>query len=306
MSRREACRGAWVRVRDLTVRLGGQCILQELSCDVEPGQVVALVGPSGTGKSTLLRALAGLVPAAGGQVELRAAVSGRQARVAVMFQEPRLLPWLRVAGNVAFGLTGTALPEPERERRVQEALEAVGLADRAQAWPRELSGGMAQRAALARALVRRPDLLLLDEPFSAVDALTRMHLQDHLLAVWARHGFSAVLVTHDVDEAAYLADRIYVLAGCPAAVRHQVTVDVPRPRDRGDPRLAALRARLLALLAQAYDRPAASAAAPVGEARPSSRIGDDRHDDHIPAGAAVPPFGTRVGRAGRAVRRESL
>ncbi|HEY8449466.1 MAG TPA: ABC transporter ATP-binding protein [Bacillota bacterium] len=241
-----AARATRIAARGLTVAYEGRTILAGVDLKVAAGELVAVIGPSGTGKSTLLRALAGLVPVAGGKVELCGC--GRRARISFVFQEPRLLPWLTVADNVAFGLHGERLPAAERRARVLAALEAVGLADCARAWPRQLSGGMAQRVALARALVTRPDVLLLDEPFSAVDALTRVQLQEHLLDLWRREGFSAILVTHDVDEASYLADRVYVLTGRPAGVTAVVPVDAQRPRHRSDPRLAALRGELLASL----------------------------------------------------------
>lgn len=239
-------RGASLRVVGLGVRLGRNEVLRRLSLGATHGEFVAVVGPSGAGKSTLLRALAGLVAPAAGEVQVEA--DDGSARVAVVFQEPRLLPWLRVVDNVAFVLRG---PRRERRRQALAALAAVNLLEAADVWPRQLSGGMAQRAALARALARAPHLLLLDEPFSAVDALTRLQLQDHLVALWDRHRFTVVLVTHDVDEAAYLADRVVVLGGRPARALAVVEVPAPRPRRRGDPRLAALREPLLDALAGA-------------------------------------------------------
>ena len=246
---------ARVRLEAIAIDLGGHTVLTDLSLDIPAGSFVALVGPSGVGKTTLLRVLAGTVPAQADQIRLERPDDGSTPQIAFVFQEPRLLPWLRTWENVALVAPGRS--SAERRQRAEAALAAVHLPERAfTAWPRQLSGGMAQRVALARALVTEPDLLLLDEPFSAVDALTRLRLQDYLLELWERFGFTAILVTHDVDEAAYLADRVILLGGKPARVQNQFLVDIPRPRDRGDARLAALRARILAALdEQAIDEP---------------------------------------------------
>ncbi len=221
-------------VRNLSREFGGTRVLDDLDLDIAEGEFVALLGVSGTGKSTLLRALAGLDPDTTGELEVR-------GPVAVAFQEPRLLPWRRVAANVALGLRA-----PDPPAVAEQALAEVGLAAKADAWPLTLSGGEAQRAALARALVREPSLLLLDEPFSALDALTRIAMHTLVLRLWRRHRPAVLLVTHDVDEALVLADRVLVLAG--GRVRFSGPVDIPRPRDRDDPGLIQLRRRLLAEL----------------------------------------------------------
>ena len=219
------------RVRDSAGCFGDRMVLNGLDLDIAPGEFVALLGVSGSGKSTLLRALAGLDTEVTGELSVR-------GTVAVAFQEPRLLPWRRVLANVSLGLRGT---DPAQVARV--ALNEVGLADRADAWPLTLSGGEAQRAALARALVREPSLLLLDEPFSALDALTRMAMHRLVLRLWQRHQPSVLLVTHDVDEALLLADRTVVLAE--GQIAFSGSVQVPRPRDRDHPDLQVLRQRLL-------------------------------------------------------------
>jgi len=212
----------------------GRPVLDGIDLRMAPGEFVALLGRSGSGKSTLLRILAGLDHGFTGTVRA-------PEQVAVAFQEPRLLPWKRVVDNVALGLRGA-----DAVGRATAALAEVGLTDRARAWPLTLSGGEAQRASLARALVRDPALLLLDEPFASLDALTRLSMHDLVLDVWRRHRPAVLLVTHDVDEAVSLADRVLVLRD------GRFTVDLslvePRPRDRGTPSFARHRRTLLAAL----------------------------------------------------------
>jgi sulfonate transport system ATP-binding protein len=226
-------------------RFADRLIFSDVAFQVAPGEIVSLVGPSGCGKSTLLRIIAGLDSAYDGQVS----VLGHAPRlhldeVGLVFQEPRLLPWLTVAQNVGFELGAKG----GRDARVAELLAEVGLAEHANAYPKQLSGGQAQRAAIARGLFSRPRLLLLDEPFSAVDAFTRMRLQDLLKTVAARHDATLLLVTHDVGEAVYLSDRVIVLASGPGRLNGQVSIDLPHPRDRRDPALAELEGQALGLL----------------------------------------------------------
>ena len=222
---------AAARVRGLTRAFDGRAVLDGVDLDIAPGEFVAMLGVSGTGKSTLLRALAGLDREVTGELTV-------PGTVAVAFQEPRLLPWRRVLANVRLGLRAQ---DPAAAAR--RALDEVGLTDRAGAWPLTLSGGEAQRAALARALVREPSLLLLDEPFSALDALTRIAMHRLVLRLWERHRPAVLLVTHDVDEALILADRVLVLAS--GRIVFSGPVEVPSPRDRDNPGLTALRHRLL-------------------------------------------------------------
>ncbi len=223
-----------VRLRGLTRRFGDHVVLDRLDLDVAPGEFVAVLGRSGSGKTTLLRALAGLDDGAEG--DLRTGSSP-----AVVFQDPRLLPWRRALENVALGLNAA-----DADAKARAALREVGLEGRERAWPRELSGGQRQRVSLARALVREPDLLLLDEPFSALDALTRVAAQRLVQSLWQAHGPAVLLVTHDVEESLLLADRILVIDG--GRVAYDEPFDLPRPRRRDHPALVARRRELLALL----------------------------------------------------------
>ncbi|UKY54016.1 ABC transporter ATP-binding protein [Streptomyces inhibens] len=223
--------GAAVEVGGLVRSFGDRAVIDDLHLTIRPGEFVALLGRSGCGKSTLLRVLAGLDREIEGEVLV-------PRRKAVAFQAPRLMPWKRVWRNVLLGLPG----RPERGAAVR-ALEEVGLGHGADAWPKTLSGGEAQRASLARALVREPDLLLLDEPFGALDALTRIKAQRLVAELWQERGCAVLLVTHDVEEALLLADRALVMEG--GRIAYETAVELPRPRDISDPRFGALRARLL-------------------------------------------------------------
>jgi len=197
--------------------------------------------------------IGGLIPPTAGEVRVEGTrVNDAQTDLGIVFQEPRLLPWLRVADNVGFGLE--EYPRTERRMRVAGALDRVGLTDKARVWPRELSGGQAQRVAIARALVPRPQVLLLDEPFSALDAFTRADLQDHLLDLWADLKPTLVMVTHDVEEAIVLADRIMVMRAHPGRVYEEIACDLPRPRDRQSAAFDFVKRRVLAALDRSLDR----------------------------------------------------
>ncbi len=227
--------------------------LSRISLAVERSEILAIVGGSGCGKSTLLRLIAGLDRPSAGVVRVDGTpITGPHAAVGLVFQEPRLLPWLTVGGNVGFGLAG--LPAGERDAKVASALARVGLADYAKAWPRELSGGQAQRVSLARALVTGPRVLLLDEPFSALDAFTRVDLQDHMLDLWADTRPTLVLVTHDIEEALVLADRVVVMRPRPGHVASITQVDLARPRDRLSEDFEAMKRKILADLGRAGRR----------------------------------------------------
>jgi sulfonate transport system ATP-binding protein len=205
--------------------------LDRISLNVRQGEIVAVVGGSGCGKSTLLRLIAGLDQPTRGKIELDdETIRAPHPAVGLVFQEPRLLPWLTVEQNIGFGLYDR--PHEERERLVREVLQRVGLAELANAWPRELSGGQAQRVSIARALAPRPKVLLLDEPFSALDAFTRASLQEHVLDLWAGFRPTLLLVTHDVEEASFLADRALVMRPRPGRFVAELPLDLVRPRDR--------------------------------------------------------------------------
>jgi sulfonate transport system ATP-binding protein len=220
--------------------------LDGVSLEVAQGEILVIIGGSGCGKSTLLRAASGLDVATQGRVALDGmTIEAPHEKIGLIFQEPRLLPWLSVADNVAFGLS--QLPKPERAKRVALALERVGLTDKAGVWPRELSGGQAQRVAIARALVTRPSVLLLDEPFSALDAFTRAELQDHLLDLWEEGRPILVLVTHDIEEALVLASRVVVMRAQPGRIAGVLDVPLPRPRDRLSPAFEEQKRRVLRL-----------------------------------------------------------
>ncbi|OPK11000.1 ABC transporter ATP-binding protein [Pseudomonas sp. VI4.1] len=222
-----------VQLRNVVRQFGQQRVIDGLDLDIAPGEFVALLGASGSGKTTLLRSLAGLTAST-------AQLLVPKARAAV-FQEPRLMPWKRAWKNVILGLH-----TPDAKARAVQALTEVGLAHRLEAYPATLSGGEAQRVALARGLVREPKLLLLDEPFAALDALTRIRMHRLIIELWRKHNPAVLLVTHDVDEAILLADRVIVLAN--GKIAEQLTIDLPRARDTGQEGFQAIRARLLGLL----------------------------------------------------------
>jgi ABC-type nitrate/sulfonate/bicarbonate transport system ATPase subunit len=295
--------------------------LERFSAEIRLGEIVAIIGGSGCGKSTLLRAIAGLDRATTGTVTLDdIVITAPHAKIGIIFQEPRLLPWLSVADNIGFGLSDA--PAKIRREKVATALARVGLADKADAWPRELSGGQAQRVAIARALVPQPEVLLLDEPFSALDAFTRRDLQDHLLDLWAdssahfpkfassRGNISTrtsesyghyqksdsgaahrsevpernlphavqglqiggtrptlLLVTHDVDEAVVLADRVLVMRPRPGRLFEEITINLARPRDRNSPLFDNFKRRVMTALDRSLDRD-------VPDAEPKSNAGE--------------------------------
>jgi NitT/TauT family transport system ATP-binding protein len=218
-------------VRDVALDFGSLRVLDGVSLDLEPGEVVALIGPNGSGKSTLLRVIAGLLTPYRGTVTLDGrTITSPDASIGLVFQEPRLLPWRSVADNVAYPLELAGVSRDARRARVSHLLELMRIAEFAGARPSQLSGGTRQRVALARALALEPRVLLLDEPFSALDALTRERLNLELLELWGRIGTTILLVTHSIPEAIIVADRVTVLSSRPARIVLDLPVDLPRPR----------------------------------------------------------------------------
>jgi len=249
--------GVRLDIRGLSKRYGEREVLRNTQLAIEPGQFIAIVGRSGCGKSTLLRLVAGLEAASeGGLFTDGKAVEGLHDDTRIMFQEARLLPWRRVLDNVALGL-----PEADRTRG-KEVLAQVGLAERGGEWPARLSGGQRQRVALARALVHQPRLLLLDEPLGALDALTRIEMHRLIESLWLRHRFTALLVTHDVQEAVALADRVILIEDGRIALDENISL--ARPRSQGDPAFAAIEKRILDRVLQ---KPADTESEPANDTR---------------------------------------
>lgn len=237
------------------LNLGGRCIVDKLSFDVHDGSFVCVVGPSGCGKTTLLRLACGLLSRSGGEVRYRGRpVSGPSSELALVFQDygRALLPWRTVAGNVALALEAARVPAPERPARIAALLARVGLAEHASKLPGQLSGGMQQRLQIARCLAQRPRVLLMDEPFGALDALTRAGLQDQVSELVEQSKVTVLFVTHDLEEALYLGDRVVVLSANPGRVAEVIDVALPRPREqlrtREHPEFVALRHRLHAFM----------------------------------------------------------
>ncbi|MBZ9850668.1 ABC transporter ATP-binding protein [Mesorhizobium sp. CA14] len=243
-------RGGDVTIRDLSksFAIGGRqlAVLRSLDLDIRSGECLVIVGASGSGKTTLLRILAGLERADGGAVAIDGKrIEGVGEERAVIFQEPRLLPWLTVLGNVAFGLEVRGIAKAEAEKRARFYIALVGLAEFSDAYPRQLSGGMAQRVGIARALTVQPEILLLDEPLGALDAMTKISMQEELARIWSEENVTMVMVTHDLEEAIYLADRVLILPREKGGAVRLIDVDLPRPRERSESRFVRYREELL-------------------------------------------------------------
>ncbi len=218
---------------------------KNINLETKQGEIVGVLGTSGCGKSTLLRVLSGLDSDYTGTVKISGdIIKSVHEKVGVIFQESRLMPWLTVLENISFGLKN----DSKKSEKAQEYVKLVGLQGFENHYPKDISGGMAQRVSIARALITAPQVLLLDEPFSALDAFTKMQLQDLLLTIWEKYKSTMLVVTHDIDEALYLCDRIVILKGQPGEIYQTIQIDDPKPRSRGDIKLAQLKAEILSLL----------------------------------------------------------
>jgi sulfonate transport system ATP-binding protein len=221
-------------------------VLRNIALDVAPGEFVSVVGASGCGKSTLLRLIVGLDTDYDGDILLAGTrIEGPGPERGIVFQEHRLFPWLTVEENIALGLDASGAPQHKQDRSIAEHVALVGLSGFEKAYPYQLSGGMAQRAAIARALVNRPEILLLDEPLGALDSLTRAHLQEELLRIWRQEGVTMIMVTHDVEEAVYLSDKVVIMEPRPGRIRSVVDIDLAHPRNRATPHFIALKEQVL-------------------------------------------------------------
>lgn len=229
-----------VRFKDINVRFGAMDVLQSINLAVAEGEFVCIVGPSGCGKSTLLNIAGGFLKPGSGEVTIDGeVVDGPDRRRVFVFQERGVFPWLTVEENIGFGLFDQ--PEKERKQRVAQYVNLVGLRGFERSYPRELSGGMKQRVEVARALAVNPDVLYLDEPFGALDSITRLQMRGELLRIWQAERKTVLFVTHDIDESIQLADRVVVLSTRPASIRREVIIDIPHPRDLSSPRYIQLR-----------------------------------------------------------------
>lgn len=253
-----AIRGVHIKIQDLTHRYTARSpyTFDKVNIEAQPGESLVIVGRSGCGKSTLLHIVAGLLQTSSGTVMLdNKLVEEPSSSWVMMFQAPHLFPWMTVTQNVGIGLRFAKWPEKKIRERVSETLELVNLEDYAQNNVQDLSGGQQQRVALARSLVMEPELLLLDEPFSALDAFTRAALQRDVRSISKQLGFNIVMVTHDIDEAVLMADRALVMAGAPGKIVHDLKVDLPDPREREDPAVQAMRAHLMSAFSKAAGSP---------------------------------------------------
>lgn len=242
-------------------------VLQDINLSIAPGEFVSIVGTSGCGKSTLLRLIVGLEEGYEGAIALDGQrIVGTSLQRGIVFQEHRLFPWLTVEDNIGLGLINSDLTEGQRRQAVREHIALVGLEGFEKAHPHQLSGGMSQRVAIARALVNRPEILLLDEPFGALDAMTRAHLQQELQRIWQSEGITMILVTHDVEEAVFLGDRVVVMEPRPGRIRQTIPVNLPHPRDRTSYAFAQIKDRVLAEFAE--HSPAELAEAPLRDTPP--------------------------------------
>ena len=267
--------GVHIKIQDLTHRYNAKCPLtfDKVNVEARPGEALVIIGRSGCGKSTLLHILSGLLGKTSGTVRLNDEdVKGASNRWVMMFQAPHLFPWMTVEQIVGIGLRFARWPKYKIRERVAEVISLVSLEEYAQKNTQDLSGGQEQRVALARSLVMEPELLLLDEPFSALDAFTRASLQKDVRAISKQLGFNLVMVTHDIDEAVIMADRALVMAGAPGKIMHDVKVDLPDPRERTDPEVQALRTHLMQIFHDAAGESADSSDTDVDDATSTAEL----------------------------------
>jgi NitT/TauT family transport system ATP-binding protein len=248
---------AVIETQDLAVAFGAgdeqSIVFRHLNLRVDEGELVTIVGVSGAGKSTLLRVIADLIPPHEGSIKVDAVEESTRRPIAMVFQAPLLMPWRKIADNIALGLEGDDVPKTLRDERVRHTLDLVGLADYGERWPDQLSGGQRQRIGIARALAVDPDILLMDEPFGALDAITRTGLQDELLRIWKETRKSILFVTHDIEEAVYLGDRVLLLGGKPAQIVEEYRITIDRERRREQEAFQRMVERVKAGLAMAME-----------------------------------------------------
>jgi NitT/TauT family transport system ATP-binding protein len=248
---------AVIETQDLAVAFGAgdeqSIVFRHLNLRVDEGELVTIVGVSGAGKSTLLRVIADLIPPHEGSIKVDAVEESTRRPIAMVFQAPLLMPWRKIADNIALGLEGDDVPKTLRDERVRHTLDLVGLADYGERWPYQLSGGQRQRIGIARALAVDPDILLMDEPFGALDAITRTGLQDELLRIWKETRKSILFVTHDIEEAVYLGDRVLLLGGKPAQIVEEYRITIDRERRREQEAFQRMVERVKAGLAMAME-----------------------------------------------------
>jgi len=229
-------------VENLTKSFDQLVVLNDVNFNVKQGEFLSIVGPTGCGKTTFMNTLAKLTPATSGSIRIHGEEADpRKHNIAYVFQEPTSLPWLTVRDNVAYGMKVKRIPTGELTRRLEEILELVGLADCAHLYPNQISASMEQRLAVSRAFATQPDLLLMDEPYGQLDVKLRYYLEDELIRLWEKLKITVIFVTHNIEEAVYLADRILILSSKPTSIKGDIEVDLPRPRDYLDPRFIAIR-----------------------------------------------------------------
>ena len=233
---------AGIVVENLTKCYGPLLVLDQINFDVRPGELLSIVGPTGCGKTTFMNSLAKLTDITSGSIRIRGEEANpRKHNIAYVFQESTSLPWLTVRDNIGFGMEVKNIPEKERKERLAEIMDMVGLTECADLYPNQISASMEQRLAVARAIATNPDLLLMDEPYGQLDVKLRYYLEDELMRIWKELGSTVAFITHNIEEAVYLAERILILSPKPSTIKEEVIVDLPRPRQFDDPKFVAIR-----------------------------------------------------------------